>query len=329
MRGRPAFALFALSSFSLFAIPGGAIPDKSKDAAAEALLKQAHDLTDIRAEGSSPFRLVARVFTYDEKGAPKEGSYTLIWKTPTSWRDEIRWPDFAQVRVAAGDMLYVARSQSAMTLEAYLEPALLNFDQYLVVRPGHSVTNLREREKGKERSLEIMKKGVVTAEIFLDGSVALPSRFTLTGHSSEVRLEDYRDFGGRHFPTVLSQGIFGKQFLRVEVRELAATTPDEAQLAPLKNASAFPWCPDPTLAEFEGVEGMAALYPTEMPRGQATIYGIIGTDGHWEGLQVIRPQGAKSKTLVWILLYMQHQRFRPATCGDRPVPEEEIIVMHP
>jgi hypothetical protein len=58
------------------------------------LLQQAQQLTDIRSANGTAFRMTARVEVYDDRGKKEEGTYTLLWNSPTIWRDEISLPDY-------------------------------------------------------------------------------------------------------------------------------------------------------------------------------------------------------------------------------------------
>ena len=102
---------------------------------AEKILRQSEELTDIRALGSHPFRLAARVKLFDEKGQANEGTYDLVWKTPTDWQDKLQVGDFSQERTAAVDKLFIRRSTPSFTLEVYNLLRLMEFPQILRVSP--------------------------------------------------------------------------------------------------------------------------------------------------------------------------------------------------
>jgi len=54
----------------------------------EAMLKRAHELSDIRSPNAPPFRLTA-TFTITDKNLNKvEGSFTEVWVSDTRWRSE-------------------------------------------------------------------------------------------------------------------------------------------------------------------------------------------------------------------------------------------------
>lgn len=62
--------------------------NKNEDVAAS-LIAGAHKISDIRSEGSPRFRLRASLRTLNAKGKPVDGTYVLIWSSPTQWREEI------------------------------------------------------------------------------------------------------------------------------------------------------------------------------------------------------------------------------------------------
>jgi hypothetical protein len=95
--------------------PVDAIPSDAEDSGeARDLVLRANTQTNIRAPGSRPFQLQAKVQLYDAKNRRQEGTYTLLWKSPASWRDEIHAGKFSQVRTADGNRLFVSRTPAAL-----------------------------------------------------------------------------------------------------------------------------------------------------------------------------------------------------------------------
>jgi len=307
----------------------GPATDKSDRAAAEELLRQAHDLTDIRAEGSAPFRLVARLLVYDAKGQVAEGSYAEIWKTPTSWRRETSYPGFWEARVAAGDTMYISRSQSGPPLDIFELPGLLHLSDSLEITAESSARNLREVGNPSARSLELTRRGKVWAEAYLNASVPLLERIRFHKYQYEFQFEKYKEFEHLRYPTVFTRFSHGKISLRVEVQQLVAETPDDSALAPLKDALALPWCPNPAPAKLEGITVLPAGAVPGNPRDRLVIYGIIGTNGRWHDMTVVSSTGDERAAKRFAQGIQDSQRYTPATCGNRRVAEERVLVANP
>jgi hypothetical protein len=106
-------ALLALRLFSL--LPGGVTAHNDANTEAKKLLQQAEELTNIRSSGGHQFRLTARVQLSGSEGQVQEGTYSLLWESPTVWRDETNFKDFSQVRIAKGDKLYIVRKPWNLT----------------------------------------------------------------------------------------------------------------------------------------------------------------------------------------------------------------------
>jgi hypothetical protein len=109
------------------------------------LLQQTQQLTDIRSANGTPFRMTARIEVYDERGKKKEGTYTLLWNSPTIWRDEISFPDYVQIRVARTNKLLISRHPPTVSRDVFRLGKLLDFPSLLCV-------GMREQENKYKNS---------------------------------------------------------------------------------------------------------------------------------------------------------------------------------
>ena len=109
----------AVTLVALLGAPSLRAKDKKLEEA-QALLTKAHELSDIRAKGSPPFRLRAEITALNVKGKPVQGSYSLDWASPERWRDEVHLEEYERVRVRNGDELWQHAPDRSNAAEMYL-----------------------------------------------------------------------------------------------------------------------------------------------------------------------------------------------------------------
>jgi hypothetical protein len=315
-----ACALFSLAFFEPRSRELMAASDKRVEA--QRLLQQAEDLADIRSSGSRSFHLAARVFLYEERKMAADGTYELFWSSPTIWREEIKFADFSQVRVAAGDKLYISRNPSILPLEIFRLHELLNFPYVLhpglAVKPGK--VRDRTRNGSRERTIDIGYRTVI-----LDGSSPILTRVEFKGFHFEYRFKDYVPFAGRQFPLTLAEFSLDRPLVQIQVQRLEQAAFDASSFVPPKEATVFRWCPHPEHAKLEEM-GTANPMPSQLREAAqqhiAAIYGIIGIDGRWHNLAVVKSAGSMLDS-YWMEQMLQ-QRYAPAKCAGVPVEQESV-----
>ncbi len=308
-----------------------ATANNDSQAEAEKLLQQAEELTDIRSSGSRAFHLATLVKLFDDKGKAREGTYDLLWKSPTVWRDELKFADFSQVRIAAADKLFVNRNPRSLSLEVFQLLKLLEFPNLLRISPEAKAQKLRERTRNgsRDRTIELAFPGQSAWKIIsLDGSSPIPTRVEYKGSHFGYQFENYVAFNGHQYPRTLVEFNSNKPLIQVQVQGLTEAILDEASsFVPPPEARWLHWCPHPEHAKPVNVD-WGKEHPIPEPlRGGAlehpvAIYGVIGTDGQWHNVAVVRSAG-KEVDSYWINEMLQ-ERFSPAKCGEVPVEQESV-----
>ena len=303
-----------------------AVPtDAENTGEARDLVVRAHALTNIRAPGSRPFRLQADVQLYDAKDHRQEGTYTLLWKSPTAWRDETHVGDFSQVRAADGNRLFLSRTPTALFPGAYHLLRVLEFPDFPVF-PHNTIwgiTTAKYDEHGGETKIELRAAGKLYKTLYINVSSGVPTRVEY--HSVEPKrtyiFEKYAAFGDHQFPGVLTELNPGKPPIRVQVEELAEASPDASSLAPPPDAKWMPWCANPVPPMTQGLPPIYFPYRGVGPR--SAIYAIVGPDGLLHNVTVVRSKDAEVDAIL--LKSMGQWRYVPAKCGDDSVPWEMVI----
>jgi hypothetical protein len=325
----PLLALYFFRPWS-----AAATAENDNQVEAEKLLQQAEELTDIRSSGSHEFRLAARVTLFDEKGQTREGTYDLLWKSQTAWQDELRFADFSQVRSAHVDKLFVSRKTPRLTLEAFQLLKLLDFPNLLRFSSEAKAQKLRERTRNgsRERTLEIALPGRSSWKIIsLDVSSPIPIRVEFKGSHIGYQFENYVAFNGHQFPRTLIEFDSSKPLIQVQIQELTEATLDVSSLLPPQDARWLRWCAHPEPARRSDLDPFKVTPIPGPLRGGAlehpvAIYGVIGIDGQWHNLAVVKSAG-KEVDSYWINEMLQ-EHFSPAKCGDVPVEQESVREFH-
>jgi hypothetical protein len=159
------------------------------------LLQQAMRLTDIRSSDVPSFRLAAQVEAYNEKGKKEEGTYTLLWNSPTIWREEIALPGYSQTRIARTNKLLISRTPSQPSEQIYRVGKLLDFPSFL--RPGirDQLRPLQEKIRGgsHEKWVEIAIGRDPWKKIYFSESSPVPTRIEYKGAALGMRYP-YKEF---------------------------------------------------------------------------------------------------------------------------------------
>jgi hypothetical protein len=315
------------------ALSGEVMADNDGQVEAEKLLRQAEELTDIRATGSHAFRLVARVNVSGEKTQQTEGTYSLVWKGPTDWQDKLQLGDFSQERTAVDNKLFINRSTTSFTLEVYHLLKLLEFPDLLRFSSDAKGQKLREKIKdgSREREIELALPGrPAWKTISFSESSPTPTLVEYKGSHFGYRFDSYAAFSGHQFPRLLAEFDSNKRLIQVQVQELAETTIGEATIsdstiAPSAEAHWYLWCPHPiSMSSLD----QGKVFPIPWPLRQGAlerpvaIYGVVGTDGKWHNLTVVK-SGGKEVDEYWLDV-MRQQRFSPARCQEIPVLNELV-----
>jgi hypothetical protein len=159
----------------------------------------------------------------------------------------------------------------------------------------------------------------------------MPIRVEYKGSRFGYQFENYVAFNGHQYPRTLIEFDSNKPLIQVQVQELTEATLDVSSLLPPQEARWLPWCPHPDPARPVDVD-LWKVTPIPWPlRGGAlehpvAIYGVIGTDGQWHNLAVVKSAG-KEVDSYWMNQMLQG-RFSPAKCGDVPVEQESVMEFH-
>lgn len=67
----------------------------------------------------------------------------------------------------------------------------------------------------------------------------------------------------------------------------------------------------------------------QVEKRRIVIYGIVGVDGRWHNVEVVSFTGDETSAKRSALALTAAERLDPATCGGKPVPEEQVVILGP
>lgn len=296
----------------------------ASDTAAEegaALMAKARELLNIRAPESPPFRLRATVRATGTSGRSSEGSYELLWSSPTRWREEVRFPDFTQVRVGDEGKFWQKRN-----LE-YLPPPIwdlldtLDMRSRLQLREGEKVRKCKDRKRKNVhlRCVQLTGKDRGSRELCFaqDRGNLVREDYGAGGYE----YEDYLSLEKNTFPRVIrTSGGLTRIELRVEeLTHLGAV--DESIFIPPPDAQPWGWCPEPKRPR--RLTPHAPMDPVDHPRSEVVAYATIDVDGKLTNIKVL---GSTSQAFERTMLEIwQKVRYKPQMCNGAPVATETAL----
>lgn len=290
------------------------------------LIQKARELSDIRAEGSPPFRLEAEFKLFGLVAGTAEGKYVLIWASPDRVREEISFPGFTQVSVRGKERLWLRRSLSFRPLPVMQLIHTLGFDQAFKPQPGEKTKIVRPRSV-KDESLVCVetKLKAWSNELCFDraeGTLVLER-----DARSRTEFSDYNRLGSKLFPGSIRLLEDGNLALEVHV-----TTLREEQ-----NLSDSLFDPPAGSVEWKTCEHQLPPKPLRQPEppypesarrarvsGVEVAYILVGSDGNVHNAKILKSIGPGFDVST-IKTLENSWRFKPATCGSDPVPLEVIV----
>ena len=313
--------------------------EKSGAQAAQ-LFSEAVQLSDIRAAGCTPFRLNARLVDTEDKDNPIEATYSLEWQSPTSWRDELSAPNYQEVRVARSDHLFISREPSNPVAAFFHLRRLIEFPVRFDLSAIMKFEKLSEKRTHGilQRVVEVSAYDRFSIKVYLGESLPTINKVENKGilyptypfNDFDISLEyqDYQEFHGRQFPHKVIQRNSGRVTGEVDILEVTDAVPQTTSFDPPPDARWTHWCAHPTPAHPILNRNQLPLMPPPQFRPGAPplhvqIYGIIGTDGLWHNLTVLKSEGEAVDS--YFLNAIARTKYSPSTCDGTPVETEEIL----
>jgi hypothetical protein len=311
-------------------------PDAYADA--REMLNRVFIAMNLRNADSSPFRMVAHV-RYQEGGKTLDGTYKLEWAGPEIFRVTFDAGGAQEIDVAAGDKLYVFRTNLAVTLpqrdlrELLISPVPGN----LMV--DYDVTNVTTEPPGGEAlsCIHTVKRDEptqqqATVQACFDPATketakqieSIVAEGNLRNTPMKVELDAFKTVVVKRYPTHMTSSRQRANMPPTKIEVNVETLEDVKKFdgdpfTPPPGAVARDWCL--TLAAAPALEdtGQPMFTQAEMA-GLSEFFVQVGADGRVETAAPIRPMDpvAEKKIELWL----KTARFPIQNCGTNPVEYE-------
>jgi hypothetical protein len=306
------------------------------------LVKTAFDATNWDDAQTMPFRLSARVKSFDEHGKATDGQLTLLYAAQDRWREEVNWFGTTTVQFVVGERIW-RKTPYQGTIPLVNLSAVLDLYRWLSVDQG-SISAWRQKDvKGTSaRCVDITFNIYAHREICLDVSTGLPLRIKDEIRELNVLSGDYLTLGLKRFPHHIRYSQYGETILELNVDSVTALeNPPPDAFKPPEDAGSMPWCPGEKFPYFvPGGRPLVGWRPASSNRSYAvlTVDGSptsefslvvfdVGSDGKVQGVKLYDKHGAIVQN-DYAAEKLRGAAFHPAMCGDKGV-EAEFFFQSP
>lgn len=337
-----AAAMVVFTAMMMLAV--GAFAAKKKPNLAE-MAEKAQEAVSYSLIG--PFEMRADIKLAGPKG-PLKGTFLLDWAAPDKFREEIHIPGYDQVKIASGTTLYLKRNLDYTPLYGFWVEELMN-PQDLIAEFQREMSTTEPKAPAVASAAKATDPGAAgRASLFVDRfgkreCISLASLFHSqlctdekhgwpvsislrnTADDETLQYGDYRQFGLTFVSRERQYLNEGRLFAEIDVKHLAkiANFPDDA-FTPPTNAQRLDWCYDEIPAARLPLKPPVPAAADDFPNPEI-LDAFVNTDGVASRLEILSSSGAAADSAIRKLA--NDIRFTPATCGDRPIPSEQPLVI--
>lgn len=299
---------------------GSAFADDNNRADAEALFARADGLLGLGQPTSGPYTL--RGHFHLVLNQPVDGTVLrVVLREREVWRTEVSFPGYSETVVRNGNQKWVRRSG---LFTPRVEELVAALQPHFEVHEKEKVEKVTQEMVGSVRATCVkLKAPGFRREMCIAAATGLPFRDKgSSGEQEQVVYESYSGAGDKQFPANVRLTENDKLFAEFWLDSVSVDTPDKSLFQPLPDAVLWPVC-----------DKMKPPVPISMPepdyppsatglrtQGLVVVHLVIDEQGYTHDVAVTRSltpvldKEAVAAVSKW--------RFKPAICGDTPIPLE-------
>jgi hypothetical protein len=299
---------------------------------AEALLRRARELSDIRATGAPAFQLKATFSFVGDDLESMQGTYTETWASDSQWRREIFVGDAHRIEVGAPSRTWRLDNRSDFPQIAERAPYLMSvvlasdLDLRFATIAEHPDTKPPSECAVTKPDAQHLK----SALCFDTGSGELLERVSPETNMRQARLRgigdyscdfgNYRRFGQFLFPGEIVCFIDRHKRIAAKVVELSrAQSPDSALFAPPPGAIEIGRCSEtPVLPRWVSAGLGTASHDDRDHTSWVTVWLVVDVKGRAQSGRVVHSPDRTRDDKV--LKRSRDWFFQPGTCHGVPMP---------
>lgn len=313
------------------------LPTRADHGAANpaAMLRRAAKLEDLRADGSQPFTLRARIA--GKLGQQNlSGSYSLTWVSENRWHEELTVNGFKRVRDGAEGGYRQVSTADYKPLVIFELEKILNVAALAHLNPGLTAQKARPRDIAGVASpcVEIRWESFKVQEACFDPESGLLARAEFSflgepreGHADVAEFSGMLALGDREFPSQIRLRRPDGTSVDVSVDSLDAASGNADSLPVADPARSEFWriCKDGAGPKPIHIAPRISPLSSELRNepGLVLVYAQIETDGTPTHVRVLQTSSPALERAA--LDELSHSRYEPRTCGGKPVRSEMMI----
>jgi len=319
---------FLITLFCVTPVVQAAANEDERKSQAEAILSKASEMVNIKAPGSAPFVLIAKVHLQEGRKSV-EGIYAVSWAAPDRFRRVLRFPNFSSTDLAQGDKLYRQRSTEGLPLLIWQLDKMMDLVIHYELDPKTKVKRIqREQVNGVDETCVVLERVDLSSKVCLDSATNEPLSIDEKLEDAEpfhehYELRDYGPFESRRFPRKISFRGWGSQGIEVQVEKLIrvqAFAQDEF-IAP-KGAQVSNFCEHPeTTGDVKPSTG--GTIPVDLQDIEIDMYFEVSPIGAVRFAEVVYSSAPLKNNEI--LNWFMGTHFPIRSCAGKPVGYEIIV----
>lgn len=269
-------------------------------------------------------------------GNTVNGSYSLFWRGPNQWREEIRFPGYSEITILQNDQLFIKRSSPFVPYRVAQLHATLGFSAAAITLGSffdeapvgtEHIRGVHEQKIGGHKAdcveIEMFENG--KREVCVDETTGLFNR-----KNNNFVDENWQPVADKIFPRDLSldEPQENKPVVQVHVTELGVGTSFQPELFTVPaDAISRSGCVNPIHGSI--VKKVSPRYPelakTNRIQGTVVVYFLLDQAGVPQKPQVILGvRELNDSTLDAV----RQWRYEPCTCAGKPVTVDSYVEVH-
>lgn len=279
-------------------------------------------------EQTPALRLKAELGVTNADGTTAQGDYIFDWVSPTQWREEIKFANYARLRVRDANGYWQKSTLDYQPMLVYELSGMLHVKDVLRIRSLQTLGKVKSRDKNgtRESCVAVNWARATDRVLCFDESsggligVEYPQKDRQAPPPiSRIEFGLFHSAGGKLVPFEVRAFKDGKIVATEKVREVTEVKEvNPALFNPPGDAVLWPQCDD--MQDAEPVERAPLNYSPairSMAAKRVILYGVVEENGSLSHVTII--QGANPEMNTAAFEAFRHWRYKPAQCGQTPI----------
>jgi hypothetical protein len=312
--------------FAILALPlhwsAQAPPLSSENATV--LLQKSLAASNLKSSGKQPFRLTATV-KYKSDGPGLTGRFEILFSSADRYRMNLTIGKVSETQVANGDKLYISRSSSKFSPEAWRIAEFLWFPgaglqtpSQVTVGGATTYPNIKVADNCEQESDALRVRKACFDPSPAITSFAIQDQKGSRVNQDTVSLSDFHSVGVYRYPSRLSKNSAWDAIDATIDSFVAESAFDESTFTPPANSVERDWCASPQVVSNAAPPHRVVEYALYV------YYVLVGTDGRAkrfsfvnDPVQFALPQARQA---------LESRPYSILACSGKPIEYEMVVI---